>query len=534
MQGCPSHIAAVPRSFRFLLPFFRARVSPGFSVGQLIILSIYFSILCFATFFQSTGPFTDFHRLGWVATAQIPLVFAFGVKNGVVASLLGKGYEKVCRLTNFLPWSDLIRSQLNYIHRFLGRIIVLGINLHALGYIYKWCQLSIFREKIADPHYTWGLVGLIAMDGLFFLSTQYMRKYFYRLFVFSHICCVLVLFPAVSVLHSCRCIESQLHQVWYHKPALIPWIGACIAIYVFDHLLRMVRTRLTIATLSPLSNLEVTRLECLDLNAGWRAGQHVRVRVLSMGMGILGCTEVHPFTIASSADGQGLVLYCKKAGPWTRKLFKIASERRQLESGGADVRVLIEGPYSGPGHLIFSSFTAALFVAGGSGISFALGAIEELIYKASKCESRVQLIDLVWMIQDACGFFSTQRSLRMLMNLVTASLNPLLPQFAAMISRCPIPLRISVHYTRTGVVGKVVPTQYFPPNVALNAGRADIVEHLESLAVEARTKEAASSSSGLIVGVCGPTGLGDSVAQDVGAMDTTLRDQIGGVELYEE
>lgn len=91
----PSHVAGVPQLLRSLLPYLRTRVSPGFSVAQMTIVTIYLSILLFATFLGSTGPYTDFHRLGWVATAQVPLVFAFGVKNGVVSSLLGKGYERV-------------------------------------------------------------------------------------------------------------------------------------------------------------------------------------------------------------------------------------------------------------------------------------------------------------------------------------------------------------------------------------------------------------------------------------------------------
>lgn len=147
----------------------------------------------------------------------------------------------------------------------------------------------------------------------------------------------------------------------------------------------------------------MTRIECANITAGWRAGQHVRLRVLSMGMGLLGCAEVHPFTIASSADGQGLVLYCKSVGPWTRNLYRIANKRKVLESGSPEVRVMIEGPYGGPSNVMFSSFTSALFVVGGSGISFALGTIEELMHKTSRGESRVQMINLVWMIQDACA-----------------------------------------------------------------------------------------------------------------------------------
>ena len=94
-----------------------------------------------------------------------------------------------------------------------------------------------------------------------------------------------------------------------------------------------------------------------SINHGWRAGQHVRIRVLSTSLGWLGWTEPHPFTIASapvdSGTGltgeEGLVLICKKAGGWTSKLFDMAKASRPVESGSSithrSVKVLIEGPY---------------------------------------------------------------------------------------------------------------------------------------------------------------------------------------------
>ncbi|KAJ7899145.1 hypothetical protein B0H14DRAFT_2331876 [Mycena olivaceomarginata] len=43
-----------------------------------------------------------------------------------------------------------------------------------------------------------------------------------------------------------------------------------------------------------------------SINKGRRAGQHVRIQVLS---GMVGWAEIHPFTIASQTNGeQGLVL----------------------------------------------------------------------------------------------------------------------------------------------------------------------------------------------------------------------------------
>ena len=57
-------------------------------------------------------------------------------------------------------------------------------------------------------------------------------------------------------------------------------------------------------------------------------------------------------------------------------------------------------PSGGPGHAIPASNSAAVFIVGGSGITYALAGIEELIQKDLKGESRTKIIELVWIIQD--------------------------------------------------------------------------------------------------------------------------------------
>lgn len=90
-------------------------------------------------------------------------------------------------------------------------------------------------------------------------------------------------------------------------------------------------------------------MEIPTINEGWRAGQHVRLRILSSGMGLWGALEAHPFTISTiPGTNQGLVIICKKVGPWTSKLYDTANSSVRGEQGGAidkSVRVMVEGPY---------------------------------------------------------------------------------------------------------------------------------------------------------------------------------------------
>lgn len=47
-----------------------------------------------------------------------------------------------------------------------------------------------------------------------------------------------------------------------------------------------------------------------------------------------------------------------------------------------------------------SSFSATVFIVGGSGISFALSAIQDLVQKDLAAESRVKMIELIWIVTD--------------------------------------------------------------------------------------------------------------------------------------
>lgn len=110
------------------------------------------------------------------------------------------------------------------------------------------------------------------------------------------------LFDAFGIsTHRCSVAELIiLGKIAAHEPSTIPYIGAAVAFYAFDRVARVLKTRYTVAHLRAIPELNTTRIEIPGLNAGWRAGQHVRITVLSRGMGWLGCTETHPFTIASA------------------------------------------------------------------------------------------------------------------------------------------------------------------------------------------------------------------------------------------
>ena len=94
----PSAPTRVPRwttivhpSLAYALNF---RVSPGFSLGKLLVLVIYGLIVLYACLYRS-NPFTDYDRTGYIAVSQVPIVMALAGKSNWLSWLSGVGYEKV-------------------------------------------------------------------------------------------------------------------------------------------------------------------------------------------------------------------------------------------------------------------------------------------------------------------------------------------------------------------------------------------------------------------------------------------------------
>ena len=343
-----------------------------------------------------------------------------------------------------------------------------------------------------------------------------------------------------------------------HRPVTLPYIVASATIYLLDCLLRLAKSRITFAYIQPLPEFDITRVEIPSINGGWRAGQHIRLRVLTFQMGWLAWTETHPFTIANASHSlEGMVLLCKSAGDWTRKLFDMA---KVSNKEGGMIRVVVEGPYGGPGHMIYSSFSAVVLVAGGSGITYALSLVHDLIQKDLKGESRVKSIDLVWVVPDP------------------ANLSPLLPLLSSLIQESVYtPLRVCVFYTRaptgkqppffarTLLSNNMFPGRYqYPPyspqppsrldrkpsvrarrdlelplGMTLSPGRPKLSRIFEDAIADAVAQGSSGAKgdepiAGVIVGVCGPVNMVDDVSKAVNAIDPAKRDQVGGVEICEE
>jgi len=465
-------------------------MSTDYSLGQLIVLAIYLGVMLYAALYKS-NPLADPIRTGFVAMAQVPIVFALAAKNGVLGWLTGIGYER-----------------LNFLHREVGKLVGLYINIHALGYFYAWSVAGTLSASLKKPSNAWGFVGLVCVDVLYLLSTPFWRRKAYNVFLASHLISITVLLLAMV----------------FHKSSMTVYVLSAAGIYGFDHVMRVVKSRYSYARLRPMPEMGGTLVEIPGINMGWRAGQFIRLRVLTTEMGWFGWAETHPFTIAAVSDAdEGMVVLAKKAGDWTDKLYEMAKRGGYSEDGLGGARiapVIVEGPYGGPGHQVFTSYSAAVFVVGGSGISYAISAILEIVQQDIKGASRVKHIEMIWFTQDY------------------ASVGPMLPLFNSLLAQSePTPLRITVNYTRASRK-PVVEKDASLPGITVSPIKPKIGKVIEAT-VERTTSfgsgmKDSDTLNGVIVAVCGPPGLGDQVSTAVRNVDSKKRDAVGGIELYEE
>ncbi|KAL5512661.1 hypothetical protein ACEPAG_2927 [Sanghuangporus baumii] len=502
----PAHVVSLTSLFYPLSKPFGYPVSPGKSLAKYLLVIVYMAGVLFLVFFKG-DPLAHSNRLGYIATSQVPVAVALGTKNNVIGMLLGMGYER-----------------LNYLHRAVGIVSFVAAGFHALGYLYKWAINESLAQSIAEPFVIWGLVGLSGVSLLFVCSIPVVRQRAYTFFLSSHI--------AGYALY--------LIGICLHESVCIKWALLSVGIYGLDHLLRFIKTRFAIAKLTALPELGITRVELPGVGAGWRAGQHVRLRVMSGEMGLIGWSVAHPFTIANASDsesGHGLVLLCKKAGSWTNKLYAAANRSGSYgseEGYGAqrirEMRVIVEGPYGGLGNTVMSSYSSILLVTGGSGVTFGIGQAEELVQHISAGRSAVKFIELVWITQDK------------------SSLSPMLPTFASLLnSVANIPgviMRITVHYTRAEKQSAFAPEGMkaggssldahlatLAPNLTLHAGRPSLPHILSSIA---SLTSSVQDAKGLAVGVCGPLGLAGEVQRAARGVDGHMRSACGGIEVHEE
>jgi ferric-chelate reductase len=149
------------------------------------------------------------------------------------------------------------------------------------------------------------------------------------------------------------------------------------------------------------------------------AGQHVRLRVFFNGRPF----ESHPLTIlnADSATtvlspscptSAGITLGARAVGDWTRALNQLA--KKHAAEDGFRVTVMLDGPYGGLS-LDLGDFETVLLVAGGSGATFTVGVLDDIVgriirHGRAKSE-KTRFIKFAWFVRSYGRLFFLFHSL---------------------------------------------------------------------------------------------------------------------------
>ena len=214
----------------------------------------------------------------------------------------------------------------------------------------------------------------------------------------------------------------------------------------------------------------------------------------------------------------------------------------------------------GPGYTLYTAYSGAVLVAGGSGISYVMGVLDDMLRNHANGKSRLRFIEVIWSISDPgkgmsrepffflFSFFRSG-SARADRHYESDSLYALLPELTPLMRprasyHSSLSLRFNVHWTRVSSYHPPrVPHTTLPMGMYIQSGRPDIFNALQSVIAGVRSSYLSTGQSddsqtdlprGIVVGSCGPTALMDDAAHAVGRVSWTDWNDVGGVESIEE
>ncbi|KAL8276777.1 hypothetical protein RQP46_010833 [Phenoliferia psychrophenolica] len=480
---------------RFFLPMVPVL---DLTVGQVLVCATY-QVLVFVFLLLNSGPLeANYLRPGYISVAQIPAVYLLATKNSVL-SVIGKSYEK-----------------LNFLHRIAGRMMIVCGILHSVLYFKYSADAGRAIEWSAPLIYT-GMVAFVAMCLTLITSISYFRRAFYQVFLISHIIGWLTFIIAINY-H----VTSGMA-----RPYTVVGLGGL----GLDFLLRLVHTRWRPANIMALSG-GMTMIQVDGVAQGWRAGQHVWVRVLEGRR----AGENHPFTIANApADcsplpgSHSLTLLAQSRGDWTQSLLETATAADQIteksQGYGRTVNVSIEGPYGGPMFTDFSESQNVVLIAGGSGITFAASVLEEIVGQAVDGTCRTRTVTLVWSVKNIESIDWYQDFLNKLLEIAR--------------TRTCLEVRVLIHVTGPSVASynpiRDAKIRFHRPDLA-----SLIEDNVDEVLLSIHRKQVdeydllPARGGGIAVGTCGPTALVRSARSAIAGVARKRAVGAGGIVAHTE
>jgi predicted ferric reductase len=503
------------RRSRRLVGAWNALISPtywsppklGLNLGQIVVVSAYLAAVL-VCIIKDVPLISNPNRAGFLALAQFPVVFLFATKNSILSLLLGpgNGYEK-----------------LNFIHRIAGRAMFLAGCIHGSLWISNHLQYGL--PILGPQKETSGVASLALLCIIVLTSLRPVRRLFYEYFFVIHVLTYVAFFVTIC----------------YHTLYASPWIFPPLAFYGADVLLRLFRYRIKDATLTA-QDAHMTLIRIHNCDDGWLAGQHVRLRVFFFNR----MFESHPLTILSAPPSHsclsspGFLLAARCDGDWTQALNNYTrkeQERLQINKkfqgdSSAFVQVMLDGPYGGSS-VDLGLYESVLLIAGGSGVTFTLGLLDDIIGRCVKLGrsqgERTRRIEFTWCIR---SFGQIQWFAPMLIDIATAAANSTIDLHFSIFVTCLCDPETVPHI----------------PNSIVTLARPSIQNLLKDFislppssegenSVELRFDESQklhSFGGGVAVCASGPETLTREVQNAVAGLGLTMNMNTGGITLHTE
>jgi predicted ferric reductase len=342
----------------------------------------------------SLGPFVD--RIGILAYALTPLSVMLSSRESILSLLTGIPYQ------NF-----------NFLHRWLGYIIVIQGAVHTIGWTIV--EVRLYQPQpttaiawITQLYMIWGVVAMILLLLLFVLSTPWaIRLTGYEFFRKAHYILAMVYIGAC----------------WGHWEQLKCFLLPSLLLWFVDRGARFVRTALihyqympdgsmgfqaAHATMTHFADTEhgdIVRLDLVHNHEAWKIGQHFYLCFTECSI-----WQSHPFTplnLPVVKDGVVAHSYILRAKKGETKKLADKAWKKLSEKASATTPLILTGPY---GESIAETLTPevnVLCIAGGTGITYVLPVLLHLIQEPTSKDRKIELIwavrrkdDIKWVEQE--------------------------------------------------------------------------------------------------------------------------------------
>lgn len=351
------------------------------------------------------GPWSN--RIGTLAYGMTPL------------SVLLASRESILSLVTGVPYTSF-----NFLHRWLGYVILLQGLLHTIGWTVVEARLyqpqpSTAQEWIKQTYIVWGCVAIILLSLLWALSLPVVvRRTGYEFFRKTHY--------VLAMLYIGAC--------WGHWSKLKCFLLPSLLLWFLDRGVRLVRAfflhynfispeqglafrpaQASVRIFADAEHGDVVRLDWKQQQQPWCIGQHFYLCFTETSI-----WQSHPFTPLSYPRATNALLevqhsYVFRAkGGETKKVAALAAEKIQQQndttsvvgsgSSSAATSIILTGPYGESISDVVERETTmnVVCVAGGTGITYVLPVLKHAVrLQQGHSPADAPHLELVWIVKHA-------------------------------------------------------------------------------------------------------------------------------------